>query len=159
MSFYRSCVINLSQLTAGMNSQILKKKSIWTETMEKCWEIRKEKFVKDKIRAYPSSVIYESVEVATYFAAIFSQKQNAEEKFIAAARWKTTKHEEIHPSLKGELAAAIFVIRNLEHLLWLKKFRLITYSLATWNWKPCSKPGKLVSLAFLFGKFSIFSSS
>lgn len=92
--YYRSFILKFSELTAEMNSQRFEKKVIWTETMKGCWERLKEEFIKDRIIAYLRWDIYEPFEVTTYFlctalATIFSQKQNGEEKFIAAARRRT----------------------------------------------------------------------
>ena len=63
-------------------------------------------------------------------AAIVSQKQNGEEKFIAVAGRKTTKYEANYASVKGELAAIIFAVKKFEHLLRFRKFRIITDSAA-----------------------------
>ena len=66
--------------------------------MQECWEMSKKEFVKDRFRVSPRCDIDEPFEVSTDFsstalAAIVSQKQNGEEKFIAAVGRKTTKYE------------------------------------------------------------------
>ena len=63
-------------------------------------------------------------------AAIVSQKQNGEEKFIAVAGWKTTKYEVNYAYVKGELAAIIFAVKKFEHFLHFRRFRIKTDSAA-----------------------------
>jgi hypothetical protein len=63
-------------------------------------------------------------------AAIVSQEQEGEEKFIAAAGRKTTKYEANYASVKGELAAVIYALRKFEHLLRFRSFVLQTDSAA-----------------------------
>ena len=135
MSYYRSFIPTYSQLTAELNSQRLQKTVKWTPTMEKCLEQLKEEFLKDRIRAYPRWDIEEPFVLTTDFsceaiAAIVSQTQNGEEKFIAAAGRKTTKYEANYASVKGELAAIIFAVKKFEPLLRFGRFRIVTDSAA-----------------------------
>lgn len=79
-----------------MISQRLEEKVTWTETMQECWEMLKEEFEKEGIRAYLRLDIDEPFDVKTdisntALAMIVSQKQNVEEQFIAEKGRKTTK--------------------------------------------------------------------
>ena len=120
-------------MTAELNGQRLQKTVKWTPTMEKCLEQLKEEFLKDRIRAYPRWDIEEPFVLTTDFsceaiAAIVSQKQNGEEKFIAAAGRKTTKYEANYASVKEEVADIIFAVKKFEHLLRFRKFRIIIHT-------------------------------
>ena len=135
MSYYRSFIPLYSALTAELNGQRLVKTVTWTPTMGKCLEQLKEEFLKDRIRAYPRWDISDPFILTTDFsseaiAAIVSQRQDGEEKFIAAAGRKTTKYEANYPSVKGELAAVIFAVKKFEHLLRFRKFQIVTDSAA-----------------------------
>ena len=103
--------------------------------MEKGLAQLKEEFLEGRIRAYPRWDIEEPFVLTTDFsceaiAAIVSQKQNSEEKFITMAGWKKTQYEANYLSVKGELAAIIFAVKKFEHLLHFRKFRIITDSAA-----------------------------
>jgi len=61
-------------------------------------------------------------------AAILSQKQEGEERFIGAGARKCNQAEKNYPSHKGELEAAVMGMRKFEHILWFKPFVLRTDS-------------------------------
>ena len=61
-------------------------------------------------------------------AAILSQVQGGEEKFIGAGARKCCGAEQNYPSHKGELAAAVMGMRKFEHILRFKPFILRTDS-------------------------------
>jgi RNase H-like domain found in reverse transcriptase len=103
-----------------------------TEVVEK-FEKLKKRFAEAPLRSYPQ---YHSMEPflldtdfsKTNLAAILSQKQNGEEKFIGAGARKCNQAEQNYPSHKGELAAVVMGLRKFEHILRFKPFVLRTNS-------------------------------
>ena len=134
-SYYRSFLPNYSQLTNEMNSMRKEKQLVWTEEMEKKFKILKQEFSKMPVRSYPDYHSEEPFQLALDFskdnvAAILSQVQDGQERFLAAAGRKTTKYERNYHSCKGELSAFVFGLRKFEHLLKFKKFIVWTDSRA-----------------------------
>ena len=134
-SYYRSFLPNYSQLTNEMNSMRKEKQLVWTEEMERKFKILKEEFSKMPVRSYPDYHSEEPFQLALDFskdnvAAILSQVQGGQERFLAAAGRKTTKYERNYHSCKGELSAFVFGLRKYEHLLKFKKFIVWTDSKA-----------------------------
>ena len=136
MSYYRSFIPRFSELTQDMNGQRSSKGEIqWTAQMEQCLQDLKSEFRQGRIRSYPRFDISDPFILTTDFssgaiAAILSQMQEGEEKFLAAAGRKTTIYERNYASVKGELAAVIFALRRFEHVLRFRHFKLLTDSAA-----------------------------
>ena len=112
-----------------MNSQRKEVKLVWNEELEKNFKLLKEEFSKMPVRSYPDYNSDEPFQLAVDFskdniAAILSQVQGGQERFIAASGRKTTKYEKNYHSCKGELSSIIYGLRKYEHLLKFKKFIL-----------------------------------
>ena len=102
---------------------------------EKSFTELKAEFTKMPVRSYPDYNSEEPFELSLDFskkniAAILSQKQGGQERFIAAAGRKTTKYECNYHSCKGELAAIIYGLRKFEHILKFRRFVIHTDSKA-----------------------------
>ena len=133
--YYRTFIANFSKLTNEMNSMRKETKLVWNEELEKNFNLLKEEFSKMPVRSYPDYSSDEPFQLALDFskdnvAAILSQVQDGQERFIAAAGRKTTKYERNYHSCKGELAAIIYGLRKFEHILKFRKFTLWTDSKA-----------------------------
>ena len=95
--------------------------------MEEKFEKLKAEFKKSPVRSYPRYDGKEPFELTLDFscqnvAAILSQRQDGEERFIAAMGRKTTKYERNYASVKGELAALVWGLRKFEHILRFRPF-------------------------------------
>ena len=102
----------------------------------------KEEFKKSPIRSYPRYDDKEPFELTVDFscdnvATILSQRQDGEEKFIAAMGRKTTTYERNYASVKGELAALVWGLRKFEHILRFRPFIVNTDSAALKYLKNC----------------------
>ena len=134
-SYYRSFIANYSELTCEMNGIRMGKTFDWTDIMERKFEELKRKFSEYPLRSYPRYDIEEPFIVTTDWsqknmAGILSQKQEGQERFIAAHGRKCSNHEKNYPSTKGELAAVLDCFRKWDHILKYKKFQLHTDSKA-----------------------------
>ena len=104
--------------------------------MQKSFTELKAEFTKMPVRSYPDYYNSEEpFELSLDFskkniAAILSQKQGGQERFIAAAGRKTTKYECNYHSCKGKLAAIIYGLRKFEHILKFRRFVIHTDSKA-----------------------------
>ncbi len=133
IGYYRGFIPEVADLTFEMNEMKKDAKLNWKPEAEEKFRILKEKFQEAPLRAYPDYTSPEPFILDTDFsktnvAAILSQKQNGEEKFIGAAARKCNQAEQNYPSHKGELAAAIMGMRKFEHILRFKPFVLRTDS-------------------------------
>ena len=142
--YYRSFIKDYSKLTNEMNAQRKELKLVWSEELEKNFKLLKEEFSKMPVRSYPDYNSDEPFQLALDFskdniAAILSQVQGGQERFLAAAGRKTTKYERNYHSCKGELAAIIYGLRKYEHLLKFKKFIIWTDSKALTNLQTMKK--------------------
>ena len=100
---------------------------------EKKFQALKDHFTDAPLRSYPDYTsdepfILDTDWSKTNMAAILSQVQGGEEKFIGAGARKCCGAEQNYPSHKGELAAAIMGMRKFEHILRFKPFILQTDS-------------------------------
>ena len=73
-------------------------KLVWDNILEKNFRLLKEEFGKMPVRSYPDYNTEETFQVAVDFsqenvAAILSQVQDGQERFIGAVGKKTTKYE------------------------------------------------------------------
>jgi len=133
IGYYRGFIPDVADLTFKMNSMKSAAKLTWTAEAENKFQVLKERFRSAPIRAYPD---YHSAEPfildtdfsKTNIAAIISQKQEGEERFIGAGARKCNQVEQNYPSHKGELAAAVMGMRKFEHILRFKPFILRTDS-------------------------------
>ena len=133
--YYRTFIPEFSKLTNEMNTMKKETKLVWDEVLEEKFKLLKEEFSKSPVRSYPDYSSEEPFQVAVDFskenvAAILSQVQDGQERFIAAVGRKTTKYEKNYHSCKGELSAIIYALRKYEHILRFKKFVLWTDSKA-----------------------------
>ena len=133
--YYRTFIPNFSKLTNEMNSMKKETKFVWNDILEEKFQLLKAEFGKMPVRSYPDYTIDEPFQVAVDFsqenvAAILSQVQKGQERFIGAVGRKTTKYERNYHSCKGELSAIIYALRKFEHILRFKKFVLWTDSKA-----------------------------
>ena len=133
--YYRSFLPKYSELTNEMNAQKRATKLDWTPIMESKFQQLKKEFEKSPVRAYPRYDGKEPFELTVDFscenvAAILSQRQEGEEKFIAAMGRKTTRYERNYASVKGELAALVWGLRKFEHILRFRPFIVNTDSAA-----------------------------
>ena len=120
--YYRNYIPEYSFLTNEMNDQKKREKLEWTEVMQEKFEKLKEYFKKNPIRSYPRYDLPDKFILTTDFSqdnlgAILSQVQEGQERMITATGRKTTSHEKNYPSHKGELAAIIYGLTQLEHIL------------------------------------------
>ncbi|MCP3668553.1 MAG: hypothetical protein GY696_39745, partial [Gammaproteobacteria bacterium] len=119
--YYRSFITTFAARTADMNSQRKAKKLEWTEEMGKELQALKEEFEGAPIRAVPRFDSEEPFQLTTDFSmkaisAILSQKQDGEERLIAAVGRKTADAEKRYPSWKGEASAVVYGIREFHHI-------------------------------------------
>ena len=133
--YYRSFLPRYSELTNEMNAQKRATKLEWTPIMETKFNQLKKEFEKSPVRAYPRYDDKEPFELTVDFsceniAAILSQRQEGEDKFIAAMGRKTTSYERNYASVKGELAALVWGLRKFEHILRFRPFIVNTDSAA-----------------------------
>ena len=133
--YYRTFIAKYSELTNEMNTMKKDTKLTWTDEVNKKFELLKEEFSKMPVRSYPDYNSEEPFQLALDFskenvAAVLSQVQGGQERFIAAAGRKTTKYEKNYHSCKGELAAMIYGMRKFEHILKFRKFMMWTDSKA-----------------------------
>ena len=131
VNYYRSFIPNFSKLTNEMNAMRKLSDFQWTAELEGKFEKLKNEFKTEPVRAYPDYFADDPFEVAVDFsktniAAVLSQKQGGQERFIAAIGRKTTKYEANYHSCKGELAAIVYALRKWEHILRYRKFILHT---------------------------------
>ena len=133
IGYYRSFIPDVADLTYEMNEMKNGAKLTWTEKAAQKFQDLKARFREAPLRSYPR---YESEEPfildtdfsKTNLAAILSQVQDGQEKFIGAGARKCNQAEQNYPSHKGELAAAVMGMRKFEHLLRYKPFILRTDS-------------------------------
>jgi hypothetical protein len=116
-----------------MNEMKKGAKLSWPPEVVRKFEALKSRFREAPLRSYPDYQSKEPFILDTDFsktnlAAILSQNQGGEEKFIGARARKCNKAEQNHPSHKGELAAVIMGFRKFEHILRFKPFILRTDS-------------------------------
>ena len=137
VGYYRSFIKQFAQLTAKMNEQRKNKELEWTEEMSKNFHTLKSLFETRPIRSYPRYDIVDTCPFqvttdwsATAMGAVLSQVQDGQERMIATAARKCSRHEQNYGSVKGELACVIFAVRKWEHLLRYKPWRLNTDSAA-----------------------------
>jgi transposase InsO family protein len=133
IGYYRSFIPDVADLTYEMNEMKNGSNLTWNEKVEQKFRDLKTRFREAPLRSYPR---YESKEPfildtdfsKTNLAAILSQVQDGQEKFIGAGARKCNQAEQNYPSHKGELAAAVMGMRKFEHLLRYKPFILRTDS-------------------------------
>ena len=133
--YYRTFIKDFSMLTNEMNSMKKETKLVWNDVLEEKFKLLKEEFSKMPVRSYPDYSSDEPFQVAVDFsmenvAAVLSQVQDGQERFIAGVGRKTTKYERNYHSCKGELSAIIYALRKFEHILRFRKFILWTDSKA-----------------------------
>ena len=90
--------MGFSELTNEMNEQKRATKLTWTPVMEEKFLRLKDEFKKSPVRSYPRYDEKEPFELTVNFScenvgAVLSQRQDGEERFIAAMGRKTTKYE------------------------------------------------------------------
>jgi RNase H-like domain found in reverse transcriptase/Reverse transcriptase (RNA-dependent DNA polymerase) len=131
--YYRGFIPDVAELTYEMNEMKKVAKLTWPPAVREKFETLKKRFAEAPLRSYPQ---YHSAEPfildtdfsKTSLAAILSQRQGGEEKFIGAGAQKCNKAEQNYPSHKGELAAVVMGLRKFEHILRFKPFVLRTDS-------------------------------
>ena len=132
ISYYRQFFPDFSKITYHINElRSESKKFEWTKKCQEEFENIKSRFTKAPLRAYPDWESPNPFIVTTDFssqavAAILSQVQDGQERFIAAAGRKLHRHESNYPSLKGELLAFIIATNHWEHILKYRPFILVT---------------------------------
>ena len=144
--YYRAYIKNYSALTNHLNS--VKGKNAewkWTAEMEREFNELKQEFAKSPLRAYPDFSGEEPFQVTTDWsglnrAAILSQVQKGEEKFIGAVGKKNNVHEQNYSSTKGELHALLLGLRKWEHILKYRPFIVNTDSGALKYWQNLKNP-------------------
>jgi Reverse transcriptase (RNA-dependent DNA polymerase)/RNase H-like domain found in reverse transcriptase len=133
IGYYRGFIPDVAELTYEMNEMKKGAKLTWPIEVVEKFEKLKKRFAEAPLRSYPQ---YDSEEPfildtdfsKTNLAAILSQKQDGEEKFIGAGARKCNRAEQNYPSHKGELAAVVMGLRKFEHILRFKPFVLRTDS-------------------------------
>ena len=135
LGYYRSFIPRFAELTNAMNAQKKEKTLNWTTEMDENFQTLKAEFTKKPVRSYPDYQSDQPFELSLDFsaknvAAILSQRQHGQERFIGAAGRKTTKYEKNYHSCKGELAAIIYGLRKFEHILKFRRFIIHTDSKA-----------------------------
>ena len=133
VGYYRGFIPKIAELTFEMNSMKKHPKPKWTPDTEKKFQALKAHFTEAPLWSYPDYTstdpfILDTDWSKTNMAAILSQVQGGEEKFIGAGARKCCGAEQNYPSHKGELAAAVMGMRKFEHILRFKPFILRTDS-------------------------------
>jgi transposase InsO family protein len=132
--YYRSFIKQYASLTHRLNSHRNDKGEIqWTEEEKEDFRKLKEAFKSKPVRGFPD---YDSEEPfvldtdwsATNMAAILSQVQAGQERFLACVAKKCNAAEQNYASHKGELAACVLGLKKFEHILRAKKFVIRTDS-------------------------------
>ena len=132
--YYRVFIKKYGELTVRLNEHRNDKNEIeWTEQEVKDFEDLKTAFGSRPVRGFPD---YDSSEPfildtdwsSTNMAAVLSQKQGGQEKFLGCVAKKCSASERNYPSHKGELASCILGLKKFEHLLRAKPFIIRTDS-------------------------------
>jgi hypothetical protein len=105
----------------------------WTDIEIQNFEELKKAFKEQPVRGFPDyesqhPFILDTDWSSTNMAAVLSQMQGDQEKFIGCVAKKCSKTEENYPSHKGELASVILGLKKFEHILRAKEFTIRTDS-------------------------------
>ena len=151
--YYQRSLKTYGKLTAKLQELKTHTGSIadlWTPEMIADFEELKQKFQEKPIRAFPQ---YHTTEPflldcdwsAVNFAAVLSQVQDGQERFIGAVAKKCSEPETKYCSYKGEMGAVILGLRKFEHLLRCKKFIIRTDSNSIVTLKKMKSPKGIFS--------------
>jgi len=133
IGYYRGFIPDVADLTYEMNDMKKGAQLQWTSEVREKFETLKKRFAEAPLRSYPdyssdTPFILDTDFSKTNMAAVLSQVQRGEEKFIGAGARKCNTAERNYPSHKGELAAVVMGLRKFEHILRFKRFVLRTDS-------------------------------
>ena len=132
--YYRNFIKKYGELTVRLNNHRNDKQAIeWTEQEMQDFENLKLAFRDQPVRGFPD---YDSKEPfildtdwsSLNMAAVLSQKQNNQERFLGCVAKKCSASERNYPSHKGELASCILGLKKFEHILRAKPFIIRTDS-------------------------------
>ena len=133
IGYYRGFIPQIADLTYEMNQMKKENKLVWTPEVQEKFETLKRSFNKAPLRSYPDygsakPFILDTDFSSTNLAAILSQEQDGQERFIGACARKCNRAEFNYPSYKGVMDAVIMGLRKFEHILRFKKFIIRTDS-------------------------------
>jgi hypothetical protein len=133
VGYYRGFIPDIAELTFEMNDMKKGNKLEWNDKTKGKFRTLKQRFETAPLRRYPDYTtdkpfVLDTDFSSTAMAAILSQEQDGQERFIGAGARKCNKAEQNYPSHKGELAAAVMGLRKFEHILRFKPFILRTDS-------------------------------